>query len=395
MISSLLPQQLKNQFHLVVAWCAWLYYGRPAKRLSIIGVTGTDGKTTTSTIIYHVLKTAGFKVALISTVAAYIDKQQIDTGFHVTSPDPWQLQRLLRVIADKGIDYVVIEATSHGLDQHRFFGVGFDIGVLTNITHEHLDYHRTYQRYVQAKAKLFSGTKVAIINKRDQSHKYISRLIKPETETISYDINRVDKSVAMAIEKRFPQKYNQANAVAAWHVALCLGVTDQIFARAISTFPGVTGRMEEIQNNRGFKTIVDFAHTPNALKEALTSLRPLTKGKLIAVYGSAGLRDREKRKMMGQIGSQLADEVILTAEDPRTESVWSIINEMMTSVTHNHGHMHKIPDRQEAINFAVSLAKKGDTVVVLGKGHEKSMCFGTIEHPWSDHQAIKTALSKL
>jgi UDP-N-acetylmuramoyl-L-alanyl-D-glutamate--2,6-diaminopimelate ligase len=173
-----------------------------------------------------------------------------------------------------------------------------------------------------------------------------------------------------------------------------LKVTAETIAAAIGNFTGVPGRMEQVPNKSGLKLIVDFAHTPNALEKALTTLQPEAPHKLIAVFGCAGLRDRGKRPMMGDIGSRLADEVIFTAEDPRTENLWNIIDQMTAGVKENRGHVHKIPDRQQAINFAVKLAKPGDTVVVCGKGHEQSMCFGKIELPWSDKAALITAIKE-
>lgn len=393
-LAKLIPQALKNIWHLFNAVAAVIINGFPGRKLNIIGVTGTDGKTTTSTLTYHLLKQSGIQVALISTVAAYIDKEEIDTGFHVTSPSPWQLQALLKRIAKLGVETVVLESTSHGLDQHRFFGVNFSLGILTNLTHEHLDYHKTMDRYAKAKAKLFSTAKVAILNKTDSSYKLIKPHINPDIRIIPYGQDKESSLIERAINKRFPESYNRLNAKAAVAVARYYGANDKQISQALVNFPGIKGRMEEIPNKLKFKTIVDFAHTPNALEQALTSLKPRTKGRLIAVYGSAGLRDREKRKMMGQIGARLADEVVLTAEDPRTESVWAIIDEMASRIKTNIGHIHKIPDRQQAIDFAISLAKPGDTVVVLGKGHETSMCYGTIEHPWSDQTAIKKALKK-
>lgn len=395
LISSLIPQHLKNYWHLVVAVMAVIYYRNPGRNLKIIGVTGTDGKTTTSTLIYHLLKQAGFQVALISTVAAYIDKEEIDTGFHVTSPDPWSLQKLLHRINQQDIEYVVLEATSHGLDQQRFFGITFNLGVLTNISHEHLDYHKTLTNYARAKAKLFAKAKIAVLNKKEASYKLIKPFLPENIVVAPYGDKASRSPINHIIKTKFPQAYNQLNAAAAVGVVAYLGAKEKDIIEGIKTFPGIKGRMEVIKNNLGIRAIVDFAHTPNALEQVLKALRQTAKGKLIVVYGSAGLRDRAKRKLMGRIGSELADEVILTAEDPRTESVWAIIDEMMSQITTNLGHIHKIPDRQQAIDLAVSLAQKGDTVAVLGKGHEQSMCYGKIEYPWSDQEAIHKSFAKL
>jgi len=391
-LNRLVPQTIKNFFHLIQGFIAATYFRFPAKRLTVIGVTGTDGKTTTSTILYQILKQAGFKVAVLTTVAAYAGNKEIDTGFHVTSPDRWPLQKLLKEIADEGYTHIVLEATSHGLDQHRLYGIDFTIGVLTNITHEHLDYHKTYERYVKAKSKLFKSAQVAILNKQDSSYTLVKKLLPQQISLLTYDKKTLTGKTRQSVIRAFPQKYNQLNATAAIQAAQYLGVAETKIIQAISNFSGIKGRMELIKNTKKIKAVVDFAHTPNGLENALKSLRSQSSGRLIAVYGSAGLRDYQKRPLMGNIGSQYADEVVLTAEDPRTESVWGIIDQMLAGVKTNIGHVHSIPDRQQAINFAVSLAKPGDTVAVLGKGHEKSMCFGKIEHPWSDQSALTKAL---
>lgn len=388
-----IPQSVKNLYHLSQAVFANLYFKFPSRGLTIIGVTGTDGKTTTSTLIYQILKTSGVKVALISTVAAYIGNEELDTGFHVTSPDPWSLQKLLVKIKKLGYRYVVLEATSHGLDQHRLFGIQPYMAVLTNITHEHLDYHKTYKRYVKAKSKLFKDVKIAVLNHEDKSFNLVKKYLDSKTRIIAYTEKSTPHRIRSLIRKKFPEHYNKLNATAASLACAQIGILEENILKGLKNFEGIPGRMEFIKNNKKIKAIVDFAHTPNALENALKTLSKSKTGRLIAVFGCAGLRDVSKRPMMGKIASELADEVVMTAEDPRTESVWSIIDQMMSNVKKNIGHIHKIPDRGEAIKFAVSIAKAGDTVAVFGKGHEKSMCYGTIEYPWSDQEALKKELS--
>lgn len=387
-------QSLKNLAHGLIALGAVAWYRYPAKSLTVIGVTGTDGKTTTSTIIYHILKYSGKKVALISTVAAYIGSDALDTGFHVTSPEPWALQKLIRSIKSQGYTHLVLEATSHGLDQHRLLGTNVQYAVVTNITHEHLDYHKTYARYLAAKAKLFKQAKVVAINQSDQSFEPLKRYIKPHTKVIVY--NTKDIPLYPAVSVRFLEKYNQLNAIAAIKISLELEVPAENASASLNSFPGVAGRMQEIENTKGIRIIVDFAHTPNALENALTALKQATKGKLIAVYGAAGLRDQAKRPLMGEIGARLANEVVLTAEDPRTEKVEAIIRQIKQGITTNFGHVHTLADRGEAINFALTkLAKKGDTVAIFGKGHEQSLNLdGKTEIPWSDQECVKQILKR-
>lgn len=385
---------LKNLYHFISSFFAAVYYRFPSRHLTVIGVTGTDGKTTTSTLIYHLLKTGNKKTALISTVAAYIGDKQIDTGFHVTSPNAWQLQRLIKEIADSGFDHLVLEVTSHGLDQHRFLGTHFDIGVLTNITPEHLDYHPSFDHYLATKAKLFRSISLAVLNQTDSSYQKIKSNLSPQTQILAYHSSILNSKLDQTVKSQFKQTYNQLNATAAILVAQHLDIPDNTIMAAISSFPGIPGRMQSIKNTHNINAFVDFAHTPNSLKNVLTQMRKQTKGKLIAIYGAAGLRDHHKRPVMGKIGSELADEVILTAEDPRTESVWSILDQMTSTITQNIGHVFKIPDRAQAIRFGVQIAKPGDTLLLLGKGHEQSMCFGTIERPWSDTQQLKRELKQ-
>ena len=389
--------RLKNIGHLANAFLASFFYGFPSRKLTVIGVTGTDGKTTTATLIYHILRSAGKKVALISTVSARIGKKEIDTGFHVTTPSPWALQKLIRKISLKNYQYLVLEATSHGLDQHRLFGINFHIAVLTNITHEHLDYHQTFDNYLKAKAKLFRHAHHAVLNEQDESSTRIKSLLPSKTIVHPCNLKKANDDILKSAKARFPEEFNWSNSLAAATAADILELSTKDICKAIKSFPQIKGRMEQIANKKGIKVFIDFAHTPNALDSALKSLRSMIdnrNSKLIAVYGSAGLRDEAKRPMMGKIGSRLADTVILTAEDPRTEDVNNIISQIKKGST-SKATVYTEPDRQKAIDLAiVKLAQKGDIVAVFGKGHEKSMSFGKIEYPWSDHHAVNKALKK-
>ena len=364
----------------------------PAKKLKIIGVTGTDGKTTTSTIIYWLLKEAGFKVGLITSVSAEIRDKEVDTGFHVTNPEPIPLQAFLRKMVEEDSEYAVIEVTSHGLDQKRVYGVPFEVGVLTNITHEHLDYHGSFADYTKAKAKLFQLVGIAILNKSDSSFELIRKYIPKTVKIISYPGADLDKTVKKAIKERFSQDYNQLNAEAASLVAKEYGVASASMARAISTFPAVSGRLQEVANKKGIKIYVDFAHTPNALKSVLSGVKKGTRRRIIAVFGCAGERDTKKRPMMGKISSELADFTVITSEDPRSEDPNNIIDQMISRIKGDKNYI-AIPERGEAIYHAINkVAKKGDTVIICGKGHEKSMAYGKREYPWSDFEAVEMAL---
>lgn len=380
---------MKKVVYVIKSIAANFYFIFPSKKIKTIGVTGTDGKTTTSNIIYHIIQSSGIKTGLVSTVNAKIGKNEYDTGFHVTNPGPFQLQKLLSLMVKNKLEYAVLEVTSHGLDQNRNFGINFEIGVLTNITHEHLDYHKTFENYVAAKAKLFQKSKICIINK--DYYKYFKKYIRSDQKVILYTSRTLNVDLINAIKSRFVEDYNLQNATAAVLVAKELGVSDKKIIKAVKSFPGVEGRMQEVKNKKGIKVIVDFAHTPNALENVLSTLKKEKnkKSKLISVFGCAGERDIQKRPMMADISSRLADISIFTAEDPRHEDVNEIIKQMEKGVKSKQSVIYKIPDRYQAIKKAISLASKGDVVVICGKGHEKSMAFGNTEKPWSDVKVVE------
>ncbi|MEI6690196.1 MAG: UDP-N-acetylmuramoyl-L-alanyl-D-glutamate--2,6-diaminopimelate ligase [bacterium] len=409
----LFPQVLINYlFHLPKAFLASRIYGNPSADLEIIGVTGTDGKTTTTTLIYHILKIAKKKVAMVSTIEAKIGKKSLKTGFHVTSPDPFSLQKFLRMMRSQKIRYVVLEMTSHGLDQFRFYPIKPSIAVLTNITHEHLDYHKTFDKYKDAKLKLFRHAKYAVVNKDLSTFQDLNRrLSKVLFSTYSIDQesqlrpSHVEYGVGYTkfnigkIEYMVPLtgRYNLENTLAAISTALLLDIAPSEIKKALMSFPGLKGRFETVENDRGINSIVDFAHTPNALREVLQNVRSqMSQGqRLIVVFGSAGLRDESKRPLMGQAASEFADEIVLTAEDPRTEDPGAIAAAIQSGIAKKKLKLvHVELDRQAAIDLAINkLAKAGDWVVCAGKGHEESMCYGTVETPWSDRVAVETALT--
>jgi len=394
-----IPQKAKNWLkHLPLAFLALVYYRFPSRKLKVIGVTGTDGKTTTVNLIYHLLHEADRAVGMVSTVSARIGSEEIETGFHVTAPNPWVLQKLLRQMVEEKNKYLVLEITSHGLDQFRFFGIDFEIGILTNIAHEHLDYHGSFKNYRQAKLRLFQGSKTVILNKDDPSFDFFKEKLLAK-KLITYSL----KSQADFTPKNFDFKtkligdYNRYNCLAAAAAAFSLGLKKETIKKAFLSFPGLPGRMEEISEGQNFKVIIDFAHTPQGLEQTLKALKKLKKkkGKLIVVFGCAGERDKQKRPMMGEIAGKLADLVVLTAEDPRTEKVRDICQQIALGCQKANCKSMVIVDRTQAIEFAVSEAQKNDIVVICGKGHEKTICFGRTEYPWSDQEAAKKVLEKL
>lgn len=377
-------QKLKNYYHLAQALFSALYFGFPSKKLTVIGVTGTDGKTTTVNMIYHILKRAGKKASMISSVNAQIGHKTYDTGFHVSTPSPWQVQKYLKKAAEAGSQYFVLESTSHGLDQNRLAFVKFKVGVLTNIAREHLDYHKTFENYREAKLKLFKNAQFSVINAQDVSYGYVKNHVGGKV--ITYSKNDKDN-------------YNLQNASAAIAATGVLGISQKLAKRALETFPGVVGRMEDVRLAQPFRVIVDFAHTPNGLTQALKFLRSqkTTKSsRLIAVFGAAGERDKSKRPLMGQAADEFADIIVLTAEDPRSESAQTICEQIESGIKKKQKNKNYfiITDRSRAIEYAVGLAKSGDIVTTFGKSHEKSMCFGKTEYPWDEFAAAKTAIKK-
>jgi len=413
---------------LALAQLAAAWHGHPARHLVMVGVTGTDGKTTTCCLLHRILITAGLPAGMITTVNAVIGGRVLETGFHVTTPEAPAVQGYLAEMVRAGMTHCVLEVTSHGLAQHRVAACDFDVAVVTNVTHEHLDYHGSYQAYLEAKAKLFEGLadsaskpagidRLAVLNRDDES--YAALRVRTSVRVVSYgespeaDVRGTEVSAGiegLSFRIRGPGyqplahtpllgDYNLGNCLAAATAAIeGLGLHPDDVATAISTFPGVPGRMERVDLGQDFLAVVDFAHTPNALRRALQATRRLTDGRLIAVFGAAGLRDRAKRRMMAGLSIELADFTVLTAEDPRTESLDEILAEMAAGAEAGGGRegttFWRIPDRGEAIRHGLRLASPGDVVLVCGKGHEQSMAFGDVEHPWDDRVAVRAALAE-
>lgn len=394
---------LKRPYHFVKTGLlkglpAQLRYGFPGKKIKMIAITGTDGKTTSSTLIYHLLNQAKHKTGLISTVAARIGEKELDTGLHTTVPSPFLLQKFLAQMVKEKCEYVVLEMTSHGVYQYRDWGVKPYIAGLTNITHEHLDYHLDYNTYLQAKALLLKKAQTVVLNKDDQSYYRMKQQLNlKKLQVIDYSLEEnPSRKLAQSIQSRFAETYNHSNARLAVTIAQKLGLSDQEIINGLVSFPGVPGRMEEVEAGQDFRIIVDFAHTPNAVESVLSHLRSELKlgKKLIAVLGATGLRDQSKRPIMGQVASQLADYVVFTADDSRSEDTWAIIHQLKSQIENHHHKITSIIDRHEAIEFALTqLTQTGDIVALLGKGCEQSLAIGKKEIPWSD-KVVATQIVK-
>lgn len=388
-------RSLKGLYHLLVAIYANIHFGFPGRSLTVIGVTGTDGKTTTTTLLYEILKNAGYKTSMITSVHAVIAGKTYDTGFHVTTPSAFWVQKYLRQAVDHGDTHMVLEVTSHALSQARVFGVPFAVGVLTNVTHEHLDWHRTFDHYLKTKLSLLKSAAIAVVN-RDEAEVYNRAMPFLRRKTvITYGIRRE----AQITPKTYPfstpllGQFNRYNCLAALAAADALNIPKKIAQRTVAEYSGPIGRMEVVKREP-YMIIVDFAHTPNAIDKALRTARALTKKRLIHVFGSAGLRDATKRPLMGRASGTYADIIVLTEEDYRTENVETIMDEIAAGIEPGP-QIYKFPNRQNAIDFAVKTAGSKDVIIITGKGHEKSLCRGKTEYPWSDQAGVVKALKLL
>jgi UDP-N-acetylmuramoyl-L-alanyl-D-glutamate--2,6-diaminopimelate ligase len=419
-----------------LAWLSAAYYDFPGRQLLTIGVTGTDGKTTTASMIYHVLKAAGLKVGLLSTIKAVIGQTEEPLALHVTTPEAPIVQSYLRRMLDAGLTHCVIETTSHGLAQHRVDAVDFDIAVVTNITHEHLDYHGGYEGYYAAKARLFealgldalslptankykqSVVKTAVLNRDDGSYdrlininvpRQISYGLRQAADVTAADIRFTAESTQYQlllpdqtgegepVHSQLVGEFNVYNNLAAAAAGHALALSPAQISDGLEAVQILTGRMEPVDEGQNFLVIVDFAHTPNGLEKAIGAARGIADGRIITVFGSAGKRDVEKRRLMAEISAKHADLTVLTAEDPRTESLDDILD-MMAEGARSQGAVEgetfwRVPDRGKAIYHALTLAQPQDLVLICGKAHEQSMAFGTIEYPWDDLIATRTALT--
>ncbi len=418
---TLVPDSREALAHLAAA-----LHGFPARKLRVIGVTGTDGKTTTANLIWSVLQANGHTAGLISSVNAIVGDTLYDTGLHTTTPDALEVQRYLARMVQGGAEYAVLEATSHGLAQHRVTACDFDLAVVTNITHEHLDYHGTFEEYRQAKARLFRSLttsarkpdtpKVAVLNIDDPSFSYLRDI--HADEQLTYGLGEKAQIAArdivlsssgvffvaltpqgpFPVETHLVGRFNVYNCLATIAVALSQEVPIPHIQEGIGAVRQVLGRMEKIELGQPFQVVIDFAHTPNSLRNALEAARGMTERQITVVFGCAGLRDREKRPVMGEIAGRLAERIVITAEDPRTEDLRQIMAQIAEGCE-RAGRQEGVDywcigEREEAIHFAIDMADEGDLVLVTGKGHEKSMCLGTTEYPWSDHEAVREALSR-
>ena len=387
---------------------ATMFYGDPSHKLKLVGVTGTNGKTTIATLLYRMFREFGYKVGLLSTVCNYINDEEYPASH--TTPDPIELNCLLAKMVDEGCEYAFMECSSHAIHQHRIGGLDFVGGIFTNLTRDHLDYHKTFENYRNAKKMFFDGLSknaFAITNADDKNGMIMVQNTKATVKT--YSIKRMADFRAKILECHFEGmyleidgkevgvqfigKFNVSNLLAVYGAAIMLGKNPEEILIAMSTLKSVNGRLEPIQSPEGFTAVVDYAHTPDALENVLNAIHDVLDGKgghVITVCGAGGHRDKGKRPLMAQEAVKQSDTVILTSDNPRDEEPQAIIDDMLAGLdTTQRKKVLTIVDRKEAIRTAAMMAKKGDVILVAGKGHENYQEINGVKHHFDDHEVIR------
>ncbi len=395
--------------------------GFPGRGLKVIGVTGTNGKTSTCFLIHHMLRQAGYNVGLNTTVSYGVNEDIRPQMHHMTNVTVPELMQRLKWMKKQKVDWLILETTSHALAQNRVWGVPYSVAVLTNITHEHLAFHGTFERYRDAKKKLFTITdrnkkslRTGVINAEDPSAElFASAIAHPITYGVGKgDLQAVDVKLTPTgstfvakidneeykIRCNLPGSFNVSNSLAAIAVGRAIGLNKVQIEKGIAALDSVEGRMNRIDEGQDFEVIVDYAHSPDSFEKLFADVRPVVKGKIIAVFGSLGGGDKGKRPLQGEIAGKYADEVVLTQEDDRMEDPSQIMNDIADGAEKagkvRDKNLFLIHDRAEAIQFAVKRAQKGDMVLLLGKGHEKTQEDAEGEHPWDEIQTAQQALKK-
>jgi len=394
-----------------LGWGAAAFYGNPSEKLTVIGITGTNGKTTVATLLYQLYIAAGHTVGLISTVRNMVGNKPLPATH--TTPDALQIQQMFSSMADVGCTFCFMEVSSHAIHQKRTAGIRFGGGVFTNITHEHLDYHKTFKEYIHVKKAFFDqlpASAFALVNRDDKNGKIMVQNCPASIKT--YGLQGIADVKGKILEShldgmhlildgfdfwsRLVGKFNAYNLLAVYGCALMSGLEKEQVLTLLSEQMPVEGRFETLQSARGITAIVDYAHTPDALKNVLTTIENLRNGntRIITVVGAGGNRDAGKRKVMGQVAADHSQQVILTSDNPRYEKPEDIIRDMIAGVPENkRNDVLAIPDRREAIKTAIMLAREGDIVLVAGKGHETYQEIEGKKHPFDDREILQGLLT--
>jgi UDP-N-acetylmuramoyl-L-alanyl-D-glutamate--2,6-diaminopimelate ligase len=399
--------QVKNS-SLALGVIASAYYGHPSEKMKLIGVTGTNGKTTTATLLYRLVKDMGYKAGLISTIVYKIDDETLPASH--TTPDQLQLNQLMRQMVDAGCEYCLMEVSSHAVDQNRIAGLDFDGAIFSNITHDHLDYHKTFDAYIKAKKQFFDGLKpeaFAITNLDDKNGNVM--LQNTRAKKMTYSLRTMADHNCKIMESHFDGtlliidgaevwthfvgKFNAYNLLAVYSTALALGFEKDDVLTELSRLVPVDGRFEVIRSIEGTYAIVDYAHTPDALKNVLSTIDEIKNDNqtLICVVGAGGDRDKTKRPEMAAIACKIANKVILTSDNPRTEDPQMILKDMEVGVdVLSRKKVLTIADRREAIKAAIMLALPGDIILIAGKGHEPYQEIMGVKYHFDDREEVKT-----
>ena len=401
------PWLVTEDSRLALALVSANWFGRPGDGMTLIAVTGTNGKTTTSSLIKEMLEgTLGTKVGLVGTNRNMVGQMELPA--HRTTPESYELQALLRRMADEGCTHVVMEASSHALVQHRTAGLTFDVGVFTNLTQDHLDYHRTMEEYRDAKGRLFRQCRRAVLNLDDEAGRwYLDRLPCPG---FTYSENRAQADLTARNIRLFPSHvefeavtlghisrvhlpipggFSIYNALAALSAGLCLELDLASMAAVLRSVHGVKGRVEIVPVPRAYTVLIDYAHSPNALENILMTARDFTAGRLICLFGCGGDRDRTKRPIMGSVVQELADLAVVTSDNPRSEEPEAIIADILTGMTPDPERVHVEPDRARAIGWALAQGRPGDVIVLAGKGHETYQEIRGVQYPMDEREIVK------
>lgn len=407
-----LRTRMTNGFHLAEAVSANVRHSFPARGMTVIVITGTNGKTTTASFVANILKSAGYKVGVCSTAFFEINGERIANDLNATVSHPSHLQALIKRMQKAGVTHLVLEVTSHALDQHRTWGIPTTVAVMTNLTQDHLDYHGTMERYAAAKAKLFKDNpRFMVLNHDDEWFDYYNqfgagelkmtygtderaecRITHANLKKTGSDVTlNIDHQTELEVSLGLPGKFNVYNAAAAIAACYLLHVPLKAISEGVGALEGVPGRLERVDIDKPYDVIVDYAHTPDALQQLLETLKHTTKGRVMLVFGACGDRDKGKRPIMGRIAAQLADRIFLTDEESYGEDPQTIRDMIRQGIreARGEGKTDELPDRREAIAKAMSIARKGDTVVLTGLGHEQYRIENGKKIPWNDAEVVK------
>lgn len=414
-LSGKVLQVVEDEYRLARASYANARYNFPAKGMRVIMITGTNGKTTTAHFLFTILRKAGYSVGLSSTAEFRINERVEVNDTNMTVVDPIKLRRQLADFKAAGVDFVILEATSQALDQHRLFGIPCEVAIFTNLTQDHLDYHKTMEKYAAAKAKLWQlEPKISVLNLDDEWYDYYKKRATGKIFTyglykasVSVSGYKVVKGVAQftlglsdgrsVVTLGLPGKYNAYNAAAAATAAQALGIKGDAIEHGIESLKTLSGRLQEVSTGKPYKVVIDYAHTPDGLRKVLIAVRELCSGNVWLVFGACGDRDRIKRPQMGEIAAHLADKIIVTDEESYSEDpaeIRAAVIEGINSIKGASKKLTEIPDRKAAIDYALKNAKKGDLILITGLGHEQFRIEDGKKIPWNDADVVQNLLNK-